>query len=148
MTALTVALRDEQYEIVTLRLMLRLMLTLRETAPPHARNWSRCSRRSIVSDAPRRSFYARVISTADLQAARNMDGLDDEVALLRVQIRQLLLEEEPDARVIQGAMRMLVQTLTAQHRLSGQQAEGLRDAAAQLLEEFGAALASPVANIS
>lgn len=33
MTALAVALRDEQYEIVALRLLLGLLLAMRETAP-------------------------------------------------------------------------------------------------------------------
>ena len=92
-----------------------------------------------------RSFYARALSAADraaLDDARDVEGLDDEVALLRVQIRRLLADEEPDARVVQGAMRLLLQTLIAQQRLSGRQAEGLGDAAARLLEEFGAALAA------
>lgn len=92
-----------------------------------------------------RSFYARVLSAADRAAiddARAVEGLDDEVALLRVQIRRLLAEDEPDPRVLQGAMRLLVQTLVAQRRLSGREAEGLGDAAARLLEEFGAAMAA------
>ena len=38
-------------------------------------------------------------------------------------------------------MRLLVQTLIAQQRLTGRQAEGLGEAAARLLEEFGAAIA-------
>ena len=91
-----------------------------------------------------RSFYARALTAADrtaLDDARDVEGLDDEVALLRVQIRRLLADEEPDPRVVQGAMRLPVQTLTARQRLSGRQAEGLGDDAARLLEEFGAALA-------
>ena len=92
-----------------------------------------------------RSFYARALTAADraaLDDARDIDGLDDEVALLRVQIRRLIEDDEPDPRVLQGAMRLLVQALVAQQRLSGRQAEGLGDAAARLLEEFGAALAA------
>ncbi len=92
-----------------------------------------------------RSFYARALTAADraaLDDAREVEGLADEVALLRVQIRRLIEDDEPDARVLQGAMRLLVQTLIAQQRLSGQQAEGLGQAAARLLEEFGAALAT------
>lgn len=91
-----------------------------------------------------RSFYARVLTAADrteMEDARDVEGLDDEVALLRVQIRRLLADEEPDARVVQGAMRLLLHTLIAQQRLSGRQAEGLGDAA-RLLEEFVAALAA------
>ncbi len=53
-----------------------------------------------------RSFYARALTAADrtaLDDARDVEGLDDEVALLRVQIRRLLADEEPDPRVVQGA---------------------------------------------
>ena len=93
-----------------------------------------------------RSFYARALSAADRAAfedAHEVEGLDDEVALLRVQIRRLLEEETPDERVVQSGMRLLVQALVAQQRLSGRQAEGLGDAAAQLIEEFGALLNAP-----
>lgn len=92
-----------------------------------------------------RSFYARALTAADradLEDAREVEGLDDEVALLRVQIRRLIADDEPDARVVQGAMRLLVQALVAQHRLSGRQAEGLGDATGRLLEEFAAAIAA------
>ena len=56
--------------------------------------------------------------------------------------RRVIATEEPDARLLQGAMRLLMQMLIAQQRLSGRQAEGLGEAAARLLEEFGAALAT------
>lgn len=92
-----------------------------------------------------RSFYARALSAADrdaLEDAREVEGLEDEIALLRMEIRRLIETEEPDARVVQGAMRLLVQTLIAQRRLSGREAEGLSDAVARVVEEFGAVLAS------
>lgn len=93
-----------------------------------------------------RSFYTRALSAADraaLEDAREVEGLADEVALLRVLIRRLLEEDGAEAPLVQSAMRLLVQTLVAQQRLSGRQAEGLGDAAARLLEEFGALLGAP-----
>lgn len=90
-----------------------------------------------------RSFYARALTAADraaLDDARAVEGIDDEVALLRLQIRALIADEEPDARVVQGAMRLLVQAVVTQQRLSGRQAEGLTEAATRLLEEFVGAL--------
>lgn len=93
-----------------------------------------------------RSFYARALSAADREAfedAHDIEGLADEVALLRLQIRRLLEEEPVDVKVVQSGMRLLVQTLVAEQRLSGRQAEGLGEAAAQLIEEFGALLAAP-----
>jgi len=90
-----------------------------------------------------RSFYARALTAADraaLDDAREVEGLDDEVALLRLQIRELIANEEPDARVVQGAMRLLVQAVVTQQRLSGSQAEGLTEATTRLFEEFASVL--------
>jgi len=90
-----------------------------------------------------RSFYTRALSAADRAAvedALEVEGLDEEIAVLRVQIRRLLEEDKPDAAVLQNGMRLLVQALVAQQRLSGRQAEGLSEAAARLVEEFGAVL--------
>ena len=65
--------------------------------------------------------------------------------MLRVHILRLLEEDTPDAGVLQSGMRLLVQALVAQQRLSGRQAEGLGEAAARLVEEFGAVLGVGVA---
>jgi hypothetical protein len=91
------------------------------------------------------SFYERALDTADRAAfdeARDLDGLDDEVALLRLQVRRLLEDESHDPRVLQGGVRLLIQALVARHRLSGDQADSLGEAAANLLEEFGAIFAA------
>ncbi len=88
-----------------------------------------------------RSFYDRALDAADrtaLAEARSVEGVDDEVALLRLQVRHLVESGDADPRVLQGAVRLLVQTLIARHRLSGGQVEGLSEAAARLIEEFGA----------
>jgi hypothetical protein len=88
----------------------------------------------------RREFYDRAASAAELEAARAIDGLDDEIALLRLEIRRLIADDAPDPRLVQGAMRLLVQGVMAQHRLNGRQAEGLTAAVANMFEEFLAAM--------
>lgn len=92
-----------------------------------------------------RTFYERAMTAAERTAfddAQGVAGLGDEIALLRLEVRRLLTEEQPDGRLLQGAMRLLVQAVVAQRRLSGEEAEGLGEAAARLLEEFGAAIAA------
>ena len=89
------------------------------------------------------SFYARALEAADrddLVDARDVDGLAEEAALLRVHIRRTLEERPDDARVLHAGIRLLVQTLLAQQRLSPQQAEDLGDAASQLVEEIATAI--------
>lgn len=89
-----------------------------------------------------KAFYDRAVSAADLEAARELDGLDEEIALLRVEIRRLISEDQPDDRLVQGAMRLLVQGVIAQHRLSGREADGLTEAVAAMFEEFLSALSA------
>lgn len=92
-----------------------------------------------------RSFYEHALDAAGRDAfedAHHVAGLDDEVALLRLQVRRLIEEGDPDPKVLQSGIRLLIQALAARHRLSGAQAEGLGNAAANLLEQF-AAIAVP-----
>ncbi len=93
--------------------------------------------------AAREGFYESALAAADaaaLREARTLSGLDDEVALLRVQLRRAFADAEADPRTVQAGVRLLVQALLAQHRLSPQQAEHLGEAVANVLEEFGEVL--------
>lgn len=84
------------------------------------------------------SFYDQVMEIADrvsLDDARRVEGLDNEVALLRFVVRQLIQEDLHDPKVLQSGLRLLIQAVLAQHRLSGAQAEGLGNAVAALVEQ-------------
>ena len=94
----------------------------------------------------RATFYASALDGADrhdFAVARELEGLDDEVALLRWQLRDALAargDEQRDQKVLQNGVRLPVQALLAQHRLSPRQAEHLSEAVANVLEEFGEVL--------
>ena len=100
---------------------------------------------SPIEPPTRSSFYDSVLEAADrhdFHVAREVEGLDEEVALLRLQLRRALADRDGDIdpKVLQGGVRLLVQALLAQHRLSPRQAEHLGDAVANVLEEFGEVL--------
>jgi hypothetical protein len=96
--------------------------------------------------APRRPehappFYERVLSETDRQAlgdARDVRGLDEEIALLRLRLRDALASQPEDLDVLLSGVRLLIQALVAQHRLSGQQADDLSESLLTILETFGA----------
>lgn len=93
-------------------------------------------------DAPP-DFYEHALSEAERQslaAARAVEGLDEEIALLRVRLREALVDHPGDARLLQTGARLLIQALLAQHRLSPRQADHLGEAVAHVLDEFGEAL--------
>lgn len=97
-----------------------------------------------MSNAEARSgFYDSALSKADVAAlaeARDVEGLEEEVALLRLQLRRALKGSDTDAKLLQSGVRLLVQALLAQHRVSPQQAEHLGDALNNVLEQFGEVL--------
>ncbi len=100
---------------------------------------------SPIERPTRSSFYDSVLEATDrhdFHVAREVEGLGDEVALLRLQLRRALAgrDGDVDPKVLQSGVRLLVQALLAQHRLSPKQAEHLGDAVANVLEEFGEVL--------
>jgi hypothetical protein len=85
-------------------------------------------------------FYERALSAAEregLDEARAVSGIDEEVALLRLRLREALEGQPEDWDVLLGGVRLLIQALLAQRRLSGQQAEDLSEALLVLLEGLG-----------
>ena len=93
--------------------------------------------------AARRGFYESALARADaaaLREARAVEGLAEEIALLRMQLRRALADSETDPKALHAGVRLLVQALLAERRLTPLQAEHLGEAVANVLEEFGAAL--------
>lgn len=99
---------------------------------------------------PRRrtsSFYERALSASDrelFEDALDVEGVDGEVALLRLHIRRLLEEEPQDSDALRSGIRLLVTALSARHRLTGREAQTLTETATDLFEQFITAFASGV----
>src|SRR5688572_12023426 len=77
-----------------------------------------------------KAFYERGLSAAEregLDEARALRGVDEEIALLRLRLREALAAQPDDWDVLLGGVRLLIQALLAQRRLSGQQAEELSE---------------------
>src|SRR5690606_24375785 len=117
-------------------------------------------RPSMTTDRPRvrrartPSFYERALSASDrevFQDALEVDGVDDEIALLRVHIHRLIEEQTSgageggtnggakDGEALRAGIRLLVQALSARHRLTGREAQTLTETATDLFEQFIAA---------
>lgn len=96
-----------------------------------------------MNEAPaqdaRLSFYASALTEADralFDDARAIEGLADEIALLRLHLREVLSEHVEDTRLIEGGVRLLIQSLLAQHRITRHQADNVTSAVANVIEEF------------
>ncbi len=84
--------------------------------------------------APRRShadnFYERALSEAEagyLRGAANVQGLDQEIAVLRTKIRSALEERPDDVSLLMKGIATLSRTLAARHRLADKAEKDLFD---------------------
>lgn len=86
-----------------------------------------------------KAFYEHALTEAEIPAlaeARDVHGLTEEAALLRVRLREALERQPDDWDVLLSGVRLLVNVLLVQHRLSGQQAEDLTSSLAGVFEHF------------
>ncbi len=76
------------------------------------------------------NFYEHAMSEAEteyLKRATNMDGLDDEIAVLRAKILTALEDRPDDLPLLMKGIAALSRTLAAHHRLGGKAQDDLFD---------------------
>lgn len=87
------------------------------------------------------SFYAKAMDLTDqlsFAVAREVEGVTEEVVLLRVRIKAALEDDDPDdVRQVLPMVRMLAQLLMTQHRLSAAVGDGLAENLAGVIESLG-----------
>jgi hypothetical protein len=84
-----------------------------------------------------RSFYEEALSEAErleLEQAREVEGLDEEIAVLRVRLKRALREHPQDLALIAKGVDMLVKAVAARYRLSPKARRDLADNLAGLIE--------------
>jgi hypothetical protein len=86
----------------------------------------------------RQSFYSKALSeaeSANLEEAARVEGLDDEIALLRLRLRQLLEEHPEDIEIQMEAASTLARLMRTRYRITKEQKESLKRAIAKTLIE-------------
>ena len=76
------------------------------------------------------NFYERALSEAEseyLKRASSMDGLDDEIAVLRAKILTALEDKPDDLSLLMKSIGTLSSTLAARHRLADKAEKDLFD---------------------
>jgi hypothetical protein len=109
----------------------------RRRAP--TRRSGRTHRRSTLT----RDFYGSALDAAErieLEAAGEIEGLDREIALLRMKLRGVLEERPEDLQLMLRGIDLLVKAVSARYRLSKQAEEDLADSIANVIRGVGGAL--------
>jgi len=102
--------------------------------------------RRIAPSLPR-NYYARGARRRGvaraIDEAVDVVGLDDEIAALRVRLREMLNEEEPDMPAVLKALEVLTKAVAAQYRMSPRSKKELSDNLAAVLNSFGDLILPP-----
>lgn len=103
-------------------------------------------RRDAVVRADPASFYAGCVTEGErelLEAAREVEGLEEEIAVLRVRLFRALKEHPEDFRLMVHGVGMLVRAVAAQYRLSPKARRDLADNFAAVLNGLGDQILPP-----
>lgn len=100
-----------------------------------------------MTPAPRHEFYEIALSEAErgeFAEAQRVEGLSDEIAILRMRLRSAIAERPEDIELLERGVRLLVQSLLAQHRISSKEAANVTEALGSTLEHFASLFREPV----
>ena len=93
----------------------------------------------------KKGFYEQALSEAErilIPEAKEIEGLDDEIALLRVKLSTALAEHPDNMPLMMRGVELLVKAVAAKYRLSKKSQDNLAEAIDGVLKEIGAALFS------
>ena len=89
------------------------------------------------------AFYAQALSQAEqveLCQAWEVEGLDEEIALLRLRLKQMLREHPENMPLLLRAIELLVKAVGARYRLSKDAKDNLTETITEVLKDVGIAM--------
>ncbi|MFC1977366.1 hypothetical protein ACFLWS_03765 [Chloroflexota bacterium] len=89
-------------------------------------------------NARKHGFYSKVLDKAeqlDFELATGVEGIDDEIALLRVKIKSLLERDPENIKLIMQATNTLARLVRTRYNISQEDKKGLKEAIANVLRD-------------
>ncbi|MFC1914626.1 hypothetical protein ACFLXF_05085 [Chloroflexota bacterium] len=89
--------------------------------------------------ASKQNFYIKVLDEAeqlDFELASGVNGIDDEIALLRVKIKSILGDEPKNLRLLVEATNALERLVRTRYRITKEQRKGLKEAIGNVLKDI------------
>jgi len=89
-------------------------------------------------NARKHGFYSKVLDEVeqlDLELASGVEGIDDEIALLRVKIKSLLEHDPENIRLIMQATNTLARLVRTRYNIAKEQRKGLKEAIGNVLRD-------------
>ncbi len=89
-------------------------------------------------NARKHGFYSKVLAEAeqlDFELATGVEGIDDEIALLRVKIKSILENDPENIKLITQATDALARLVKTRYNISKEQKKGLKEAIGNVLRD-------------
>jgi hypothetical protein len=89
-------------------------------------------------DTPGTDFYAKALDAAgklDFETAAGVEGIDEEIALLRMTIKSILEKDPENIRLIMQATNTLADLVKTRYRITKEQRQGLKEAIGNVLRD-------------
>jgi len=96
-------------------------------------------KKETKKDAPVSRFYENGLDEprqADFEKARAVEGLDDEIALLRIKLRELVNSDPDRLDLCLRAADTIARLVSTRHRMTGRQKQSLKEAVTKVLTEI------------
>jgi len=87
----------------------------------------------------RPGFYCRVLDEAeklDFELAAGVDGIDDEIALLRVKIKSILGDDPKSIKLLIDMTNALERLIRTRYKITREQRKGLKEAIGNVLKDI------------
>jgi len=89
-------------------------------------------------NARKHGFYSKVLDETeklDFEIASSVDGIDDEIALLRVKIKSVLEHDPENIKLIMRATNTLERLIRTKYNITKDQKKGLKEAIGNVLRD-------------
>jgi hypothetical protein len=89
-------------------------------------------------NARKHGFYSKVLDESeqiDFALATGVEGIDDEIALLRVKIKSLIAHDPDNITLIMQAINTLARVVSTRYNLSKKDKKGLKEAIGNVLRD-------------
>lgn len=89
-------------------------------------------------NARKHGFYSKVLDEAerlDFELATGVEGIDDEIALLRVKIKSILEHDPENIKLIKQATDALARLVRTRYSITKEQKKGLKEAIGNVLKD-------------
>ena len=89
--------------------------------------------------ARKHGFYSKVLDEAeqlDFEMAAGVEGIDDEIALLRVKIKSIVDNDPENIRLIMEATNTLARLIRTRYSITREQRKGLKEAIGNVLKDI------------